>query len=359
MRTQENCTKLVDSLNNSLIAAENLLTNCGCGADPCAANVLAADYNVNLHIGAIFIILVTSFLGVAIPLVGKFAKRYAIPEFGLALGKYFGVGIIIACALVHMLQPASQSLVSPCLGYAFSQDYQAYAFLFATIAIFAMHGLDVTLVSCVRQHIKQVEKMEDDEEQQQKGRESLSEQVHHDHFQHHHHVSTQEQNPIEITLEALFLEFAFTVHSIFIGLAVGVSNDTFNSLLTALVFHQLFEGVALGSRLADPYTKISMGFSFFLALIFASAAPIGIMMGVVVTSAIQPSQSVFLLAEGILDSFCAGILLYVGLSLILSDFPKTCDKLCHEGKHVSKKKFALFLSMWSGAGLMAFIGKYL
>ena len=359
----ENCEQLVQSLNKSLNDAQQLLHDCGCTADPCSATALAAGYNVNLHIAAIFIILVASFLGVAIPLVGKFAKRFALPEFGLAVGKFLGVGIIICCGLVHMLGPASQSLVSPCLGPAFTQGYTAYAFLFATIGIFTMHGLDVLLLACVRKHIKNVEKMNaedhDEEHDLEHKKHEEEQQVHHDHFQHHHHTSPHHhQSPIEITLEALFLEFAFTVHSIFIGLAVGVSNESFDALLTALVFHQLFEGVALGARLADPYTQISMTFSFILALIFSCAAPIGVMMGVVVTTSIQPNQATFLMTEGFLDAFCAGILLYVGLGMLLIDFQKATEKLC-VGKYAVTKQLTLFFAMWIGAGLMAYIGKYL
>ncbi len=47
------------------------------------------------------------------------------------------------------------------------------------------------------------------------------------------------------------LETGIALHSVLIGIALGVSNSpcTIRPLLVALTFHQFFEGVALGSCL--------------------------------------------------------------------------------------------------------------
>ena len=47
------------------------------------------------------------------------------------------------------------------------------------------------------------------------------------------------------------LETGIALHSVLIGIALGVSNSpcTIRPLLAALTFHQFFEGVALGSCL--------------------------------------------------------------------------------------------------------------
>ncbi len=37
-----------------------------------------------------------------------------------------GTGVVLACALVHMLQPSSQSLTSPCVPWEFNTDSNAY-----------------------------------------------------------------------------------------------------------------------------------------------------------------------------------------------------------------------------------------
>ena len=73
--------------------------------DPCA-NDPSESYNTPLHIGAVFIILVSSTLGVTIVLAGKSCPALRMSPLFIALGKTLGTGIILACALIHMLQPS-------------------------------------------------------------------------------------------------------------------------------------------------------------------------------------------------------------------------------------------------------------
>ena len=92
--------------------------------DPCGTTV-AVTYGQPLHVAAIFVVLVASILGVAIPLLGKASKRWSVGAFVIACGKCAGTGVILSCALVHMLQPSNQSLTSPCVPRAFNTDYPA------------------------------------------------------------------------------------------------------------------------------------------------------------------------------------------------------------------------------------------
>ena len=54
-----------------------------------------------------------------------------------------GTGVVLACALVHMLQPSAQSLTSVCVPTEFNTDYPAYAFLFAMLAALVMQFVEV------------------------------------------------------------------------------------------------------------------------------------------------------------------------------------------------------------------------
>lgn len=59
-------------------------------------------------------------------------------------------------------------------------------------------------------------------------------------------------NSIRRVIAAVCMEFGVTLHSVFVGLAVGfTTNDELKPLLVALIFHQMFEGMAMGSRLVD------------------------------------------------------------------------------------------------------------
>ena len=96
-------------------------------APPSCEAGAAEAFGVSLHVGGIFIILAASLLGALMPLLGKLSPRCALPGLAIAIGKAAGTGIILACALVHMLLPAAESLTSECVPASVSSEYEAYA----------------------------------------------------------------------------------------------------------------------------------------------------------------------------------------------------------------------------------------
>jgi len=351
MENLTECNEALLKLNNSISELRAHIEECGCDEDPCKARS-NGDINLGLHIGAVFIILFASLAGVMLPIAGR---KLNLPAYPLILGKHFGTGIILCCALVHMLLPANESLTSKCLGSAFSEDYTAYAFLFCGISIFAMHsferGFRLLMESTVEHQESPGEATADKEAPP-----SPPDQNAYGHDHRGISESSSDISATEIRVQAYMLEFGFTFHSIFIGLAVGVENENLVGLLIALSFHQFFEGVGLGSRLSEK--GMNLCDAVVLGCIFAFSGPFGIMLGTVLMTQIQPGQPSFLLAQGIIDAICAGILLYVGFILLFHDFSRDI-KLAFVGPRKKLRVAGLYLSMWSGAGLMAFIGRYL
>ncbi|KAF7329048.1 Zip-like iron-zinc transporter [Mycena kentingensis (nom. inval.)] len=89
----------------------------------------------------------------------------------------------------------------------------------------------------------------------------------------------------------MVLELGIMLHSLVIGLTLALSaGSDFTSLLTAIVFHQLFEGLSLGIRIAAlPPAKYHRGhhhhqdwFSITLSLLFALTTPVGLGIGLLV-----------------------------------------------------------------------------
>jgi zinc transporter 1/2/3 len=160
-------------------------------------------------------------------------------------------------------------------------------------------------------------------------------------------------------LALLSAEAGFTVHSLFIGVTLGVAADAeLRSLLVALCFHQFFEGVALGARLLD--STYSGAAQASLALLFAAAAPIGIGAGAGAISqgGLNTSGASYLLTQGVSDGLCAGILLHIGFAMLIRDFPKDTDRVA-VGERRGLKRAAMFAALVGGAGGMAYIGRYL
>jgi len=350
----QNCTaeiQLFNSCNSSFNLLMDEYNACGCPPpNPCAAAEMLV-YDQGLHIAAVFIILLASMLGSGIPVLAKYSKYFRVSPYVICLGKCMGIGVVLACALVHMLQPAAQSLTSPCVPWEFNTDYNAYAFLFAMLAALVMQFIDFCLYEFISSTLKK--KGSSNSEEMTNAREEGED------CGHSHPHSILLEAGMEKRLSAYMLEFGVAVHSVFIGLENGVVDEqTLKTLLVALCFHQFFEGVALGARIADANMP-SHWQEFLLASIFSIAAPIGIMVGVIITSTLNPNGQSFLLIQGTFDGVCGGILLYIGFVLLLKDFPADMKKHCNDSPYRDYMRAGMFLSLWTGAGIMAFIGKYL
>jgi zinc transporter 1/2/3 len=158
-------------------------------------------------------------------------------------------------------------------------------------------------------------------------------------------------------MTALFiLEFGVIFHSIFIGLTLSVAGDEFNILYIVLVFHQTFEGLGLGSRLATAqWPKAKWWMPWVLGMAYGLTTPIAIAAGLGVRESYAPGSNRTLIVNGIFDSISAGILLYTGL----------VELMAHEfmfNQQMRRSSMAMLLAafgcMCLGAGLMALLGKW-
>ncbi|KAH8616797.1 hypothetical protein ERJ75_000442700 [Trypanosoma vivax] len=103
-----------------------------------------------LHVAAIFVVLLASLIGTAIPLVGKYAPAPADAAVRLCCGQVHGDG---RCAgllrPIHMINHAAIGFKEDCVPARFRESYDAYAFLLAVIAALIMHVVDVTVTAFV------------------------------------------------------------------------------------------------------------------------------------------------------------------------------------------------------------------
>lgn len=72
------------------------------------------DGRLGLRISSIFVILVGSLLGSLTPVILA-RSPVRVPKLAFFLAKFFGSGVIIATAFIHLLAPAVEALSSPCL----------------------------------------------------------------------------------------------------------------------------------------------------------------------------------------------------------------------------------------------------
>lgn len=110
-------------------------------------------------------------------------------------------------------------------------------------------------------------------------------------------------------------QFGVIFHSFVIGLTLAVT-DGFTILFIVIIFHQMFEGLGLGARLAFLPLPARLNYvPVTAAIVYACTTPIGLAIGLGVRTSYDPTSTTALIVSGVLDAVSAGILLVRGLCL--------------------------------------------
>lgn len=281
--------------------------------------------------------------GAVFPTFAKRSQSKLVPSWVFFAAKYFGSGVIVATAFIHLLAPANEALGNECLtGVIASYPWPEGI---ALMTIFVMFFLELMVMrygnfggdhdhSHDHGHSHTGANSDDlsledrkNTPQDVEGHATNPGLRGDDHLGHQRdHVANGELNPdwqsqnlvpetYTAQLTAVFiLEFGVIFHSIFIGLTLAVSGSEFITLYIVLVFHQTFEGLGLGARLAEvPWPKSKRWTPYLLGLGYGVSTPIAIAIGLGVRTSFAPEGQTTLLVNGIFDSISAGILIYTGL----------------------------------------------
>ena len=157
-------------------------------------------------------------------------------------------------------------------------------------------------------------------------------------------------------LQCLLLEAGILFHSVFIGMAISVATGpAFVVFLIAISFHQSFEGLALGSRIAAvQFPKKSIR-PWLMVLAYGLTTPIGQAIGLIVHRMYDPQSMGGLLVVGFMNAISSGLLLYAGLvQLLAEDF--LTDKSYKTLK--GKRRLRAYLAVAGGALMMAIVGAF-
>lgn len=79
------------------------------------------------------------------------------------------------------------------------------------------------------------------------------------------------------TVGIYLTEAGIIFHSVMIGITLGVTSESFNTLLAALCFHQFFEGFALASAAVD--AALGTAKCIIMAVAYSVTTPVGIAIG--------------------------------------------------------------------------------
>ncbi|PHH75463.1 hypothetical protein CDD82_4439 [Ophiocordyceps australis] len=151
------------------------------------------------------------------------------------------------------------------------------------------------------------------------------------------------------------LEGGILFHSVFVGMTVSITVQGFPILLIAILFHQMFEGLGLGSRIAAvPYPKGSIR-PWVLVFAFGTTAPIGQAIGLAARNSYDPQSAFGLIIVGVFNAISSGLLIYAALVDLLAE-----DFLSEEANRLltGKNKAFAFCFVLLGATGMAIVGAF-
>ncbi|GAA0186928.1 secondary carrier transporter [Lithospermum erythrorhizon] len=315
-----------------------------------------------LKLIAIASILVTSIIGVSLPLATRSIPALSPEKSLFVIVKAFASGIILATGFMHVLPDSFDMLSSDCLKQNPWHKFPFTGFVAMLSAIFTLMVDSITTSVYTKKNKTGV----------------LPETAQggiHGHGHHHGPIDVKEFGiegakllryrviAMELGVEvakllqyrviAMVLELGIIVHSIVIGLSLGASNNTctVKGLIAALCFHQMFEGMGLGGCILQ--AEYNLLKKAVMAFFFAVTTPFGIALGIALSSTYKENSPRSLITVGLLNASSAGLLIYMALvDLLASDFmgPKLQGSI--------RLQIKSYMAVLLGAGGMSLMAKW-
>ncbi|KAL4922113.1 Zinc/iron permease [Aspergillus aurantiobrunneus] len=336
-------------------------------ADPrdiiCYMNAGENDYDGRLgaRISSIFVIFIVSTAVTFFPVLAKRFPRLHIPRSAYLFARYFGAGVIVATAFIHLLDPAYDEIgPASCVGMTGHWADYSWCPAIVLASVMGIFLLDFGAERYVE--VKYGVCREDPEAfmtntlDNEPGNSNRANNNKTDDMLESRSMDSGwiERSFKQQIAAFLILEFGIIFHSVIIGLNLGVTGEEFSTLYPVLVFHQSFEGLGIGARMsAIPFRKGSW-LPWVLCLLYGLTTPIAIAIGLGVRATYNSGSYTANVVSGVLDAISAGILIYSGLvELLARDF--LFDP--HRTQDNKRLTFMVISLLW-GVGIMALLGKW-
>ncbi|XP_073005365.1 fe(2+) transport protein 1-like [Typha latifolia] len=300
--------------------------------NPCAATSRGECYNkpyaMRLKFIAIASILITSLIGVCLPLFSRSVPALRPGRNLFVIVKAFASGVILATGYMHVLPDSFDDLKSPCL-----PENPWAKFPFTTFVAMVSAVITLMLDSLMMSYYKSSSTRRDE-------------------------IIDVDKDVIGSDIRknriiAQVLEMGIVVHSVVIGLSMGASQNpcTIRPLIAALCFHQMFEGMGLGGCILQ--AEYDMKMRAILVFFFATTTPLGTVLGIAVSNVYSSASPTALIVEGVLNAVSAGILNYMALVELLS-----VEFMGPRLQSSVRLQLLGYAAVFAGAGLMSLMAKW-
>lgn len=324
--------------------------------------LVVRDYNIPLRVGLIFVILATSGIGVFLPIIATAFTKITTQSTVFIILRQFGTGVVLSTAFVHLYTHATLMFANDCLGELLYEGVTSAVVLAGIFLSFLIDYLGVRFIQWKQARtpgaatpvlVQDRPTSQDASPEIKSVSGTPSDTIIADEHGHGHGLV---QGQIDQKLSVAVLEAGIVFHSILIGVTLVVAGDSyFLTLFAVIVFHQMFEGIALGTAIASlPESKASFLTKSIMGAIFAIITPIGMAIGIGCLKQWNGNDRNTIIAIGTLDAVSAGILIWVGVvELLARDWLQ--GPLLVSGP---AKTGAAMLALIAGMALMSFLGKW-
>ncbi|KAL3851576.1 hypothetical protein ACJIZ3_013458 [Penstemon smallii] len=308
---------LMSNLSVQVRAA--VVSDCGAGENEDGCN--DKKKALPLKIIAIVSILITSMIGVCLPLVTRSIPALSPDRSLFVIVKSFAAGIILATGFMHVLPDSFDMLSSSCLKenpwHKF--PFSGFVAMLSAIVTLMIDSMATSLYSKKHTRSAGSQLLRVHEMAVVGGGGKIEE------------VEAAGSQLLRYRVIAMVLEVGIIVDSVVIGLSLGASNNicSIKGLVAALCFHQMAA----------------------MAFFFAVTTPFGIVLGLALARTYQENSPRALITVGLLNASSAGLLIYMALvDLLAADFmgPKLQSSI-----NLQLKSFIAVLLGAAGMSLMA------
>ncbi|QRV95598.1 ZIP Zinc/iron transport family protein [Ceratobasidium sp. AG-Ba] len=327
---------------------------------------------------SLFVLLVASFAAASFPAIAKRSPYLRTPRVLFFVGKFFGTGVILATAFIHLLKDAFENMSKAHVNDRWGK-YESWPGLVIMCSLLFIFLIEYTSTVYV-EYLAEQNLPSLPPSPQPNGNSNVPKRpgLEHVHTECLHGEVVVSDGEATKIVGVFVLQLGIMLHSIVVGFTLSVTNGSeFTSLLIALIFHQLFEGLSLGVRISSirptlfaqprstsetspllPSSDRSSSkahahrfptLPLLLAALFALATPAGMLVGIL----LRTSPKDAFLVRGIASAVSAGLLIYAScVELLAGDFVAE-PKMRKAG--IRRQAVAL-TSLLAGAAGMAVIG---
>ncbi|KAG5363271.1 Zinc-regulated transporter 1 [Yarrowia sp. B02] len=328
----KNVDVLASSLNNLLLGkqlqARSQASSSFSGGDRSDGEELDCSFEPRdlkkpIRIGALFAVLATSALGVFPPVLATSVFKIDLQSLPMTFVKQFGTGVVLSTAYVHLAAESQEEFENECIG---DLDYDPTAMAFVLAGTFIAFVLEYGSARWLRnrrdrkhQHSSDSDVDENKDTNSKNGVDVIETQIDMSGAA-NMGCAAHSAALIDPTdkISVIIMEGGIIFHSALVGVAVTIaSEDGFIALFVAILFHQTFEGIGLGSRIAA-LKDSSLFFKMSMCTYFTIITPIGMAIGLGVMDSMNSNDPATIWAIGTISALSAGVLIWAGLVEMLA-----------------------------------------